>query len=252
MKKGDLRYSPERPNRLGWFPMSAVNLSILLLLGMPFLGAHAEKTPPPEAPKQDVVEQKKEQPSLLDLAKQERDRRAHSDESAPVLRNEDLGRLKSARVVTSQAPRGAKPVPDQETSEEVTEPASAADEAAAAEALDLDYWRAAFDEAKVGLQDAISRRMVLELRMNNLRNAYLQTADGTTRERIESELNQTYLEVGQAREDEKASMQVVQELERQASKAGLTPGQIRDLVGQLPESKSIFDGVPEAQISPES
>ena len=48
--------------------------------------------------------------------------------------------------------------------------------------------------------------MVLELRMNNLRNAYLQTADGTTRERIESELNQTYLEVGQAREDEKAAL----------------------------------------------
>ncbi len=251
MKKGDSRYSPGRPNRLVWVPMSAAKLSILLLVGMPFLGAQSEKTSPPEAPKQEAVQQQKEQPSLLDLAKRERDRRTHSDESVPVLRNEDLSRLKSARVVTSQAPRG-KPGPGQEASEEVAEPATLGEEAAAAEVLDLDYWRAAFDEAKLGLQNAINRRMVLELRMNNLRNAYLQTADGSTRERIESELNQTYLEIGQAREDEKAALQVVQELDRQASKAGLTPGQIRDLVGELPESKSVFDGVPQAQINPES
>lgn len=193
---------------------------ILLLASKPLWGAQE-------------TQEKKQPLSLAELARQEKERRAQSQEDARLIRNADLGSLKKALVTTGggvkHATRGSRSA--EEGDEDAEDPESTEP--------DMEFWTSAFQAARLNVQNSVNRRMVLELRMNTLRNAYLQQADGTTRERIEAELAQTYQEVGQSREDEKAARQAVDELELQARNAGLTPGQVRDLIGELPESSSI-------------
>lgn len=179
--------------------------------------------------------------SLLDLAKKERERREQTGEAVRVISNADLVGLKHARVIVSR-PRGtAASVANQVTEAEAPQDE---EEAVAEEATDLEFWRNAFQEARTNLANAVNRAMVLELRMNNLRNAFLQTSDGVTRERIEAEMAKTFQDLAQAREDEKAARQALSDLERQAARAGVQPGTIRELVGELPESGSSMEGVP--------
>lgn len=180
-------------------------------------------------------------PTLAELARKEKERRTEKD--VRVIRNEDLGALRKARVATGQTTRAS--AGSGEAGEEADEMAAEPDAEGEA-GLDLTFWEGAFSQARTALVTAVNQKMVLELRMNSLRNAYFQQPDGVTRERIEGELAKTFTEVEQAREDEKAARQAIADLERQAARAGLTSGQIRDLVGQLPESKSMVEGVPEA------
>jgi hypothetical protein len=182
------------------------------------------------------------EPSLAELARQERERRAQSVEDVRVIRNEDIRGFTRARVTTSATRRHPTRTPAglEEHLEVEAEPETVEED------VDLRFWASAFQEARTNLHNAVNRRMVLELRMNNLRNAYLQQADGATRERIEAEMAETFREVGQAREDERGALQAIRDLESQGARAGLTPGQIRDLVGELPESRSIVEGVPQA------
>jgi len=193
---------------------------------------------------QEVANAPASQPSLVDLAKAQQSSRKDPSE-VRLIRNEDLASLKGARVSTGSAKKaGAKT--GQEVDEKVLSDEAADKPAAEAEGLDLQFWTGAFNEARMTLQTAVNQRMVLELRMNNLRNSYFQTADGTTREKVEADISECWTQLEQAREDEKAALQAVEELRRQAAKAGLTPGQIRDLEGELPESKSSLEGVPQS------
>ena len=154
-----------------------------------------------------------------------------------------------ARVSTAVTPKPAAKA----TAEEEAAAEAGAEAVTKEGPEDTQFWMNAFQQAKAGLETAVNKRMVLELRMNNLRNTYLNTSDGTTREKIQQDLAQTYQELGQAREDEKAARDAIRELERQATRVGLKPGQIRDMVGELPEAKSIYEGVPESvQGAPES
>ncbi len=244
----DRQHSTLCPKALGWFSMKCLILGAILL-SCPVLFAQQE--PEEKPPEQAAEKTEKKAPSLVDLAKQERERRAQSSENVRVIRNEDLRSMRGGRVST-----GIPPKPSASTTTQEPEKVEAGDEekeTVKEGPEDTQFWAGAFQEAKTGLETAVNQRMVLELRMNNLRNAYLNTDDGTTREKIQGELAQTYQALGQAREDEKAAREAIQQLERQAARVGLTPGQIRDLVGELPGSQSIYEGVPEsAEGAPES
>jgi triphosphoribosyl-dephospho-CoA synthetase len=188
-------------------------------------------------------ETEKADPSLAELARRERERRAQGGDDVRLIRNEDIRGLRGARVTTSVTRRQPTRTPaGLEEHVDVGEER----EGPEGEEVDLRFWAAAFQEARTNLHNAANRRMVLELRMNNLRNAFLQQPDGTTRERIEAEMAAVFQEVEQGREDEKAARQAIRDLENQATRAGLNPGQIRDLIGELPESSSIVEGVPQA------
>ncbi|GAB4220474.1 MAG: hypothetical protein Kow001_02570 [Acidobacteriota bacterium] len=195
----------------------------------------ASQTPNPPA-----TAESERGPSLAELARRQREQRG--DKPVRLIRNEDLRTLEKARVVTSQVAKTAAQPADTQEGPVVLE--GAAEETAEA-GVDLKFWEGAFAEARTALETAVNQRMVLELRMNNLRNAFFQQADGTTRQHIEGEMAKTLQEIEQARQNEQAARQAVSDLERQAARAGIPAGKIRELVGELPESKSMFEGVPE-------
>lgn len=224
--------------------MKSLLLGVLLVASPALYAARQEQTEEPEKQTAERTEQKKT-PSLVDLARQERERREENTGPVRVIRNEDLQMMRGGRVSTGIPPKPAAGPSEEETSE--GEPAAEEEPIVKEGPEDVQFWTNAFQEAKTALETAINQRMVLELRMNNLRNAYLNTDDGTTREKIQSELPQVYQALGQARENEKAAREAIRQLERQAGRVGLTPGQIRDLVGKLPESKSIYEGVPQSE-----
>lgn len=211
---------------------------------------------PPAKPTQpeDAVQRDNSRSALVELAKRERERRAALSGAGRVISNADLAELRKAHIIISQGSRSG-PSAVNEVTEETVKEGAAEDEAAKESAPDLAFWHQAFQEAKTNLANAVNRTMVLELRLNNLRNAFLQTADGTTRERIEAEMAQTFEALTQAREDEKAARQALADLERQAAKAGVPPGVVREMIGNLPESGSSLEGVPqirEDSLAPES
>ncbi|GAB4236321.1 MAG: hypothetical protein Kow00109_09870 [Acidobacteriota bacterium] len=212
-----------------------------LLTGLLGVAQAPAATPSEQEP---AAQPDKSRAALVELAKRERERRAAVTEPVRVISNANLAELRRAHIIMSGGGRAAAATQNEVTEEAVKEekPAAAAPEESGP---DLDFWRQAFQEAKTNLANAVNRTMVLELRMNNLRNAFLQTSDGTTRERIEAEMAQTFEALAQAREDEKAARQALADLERQAAKAGVPPGVVREMIGELPESGSSLEGVPQ-------
>lgn len=239
---------------LGWISMKSLILGIFLLVTPLVYAQQGQSDKPPNQKEETEKTEKtqKKEPSLVDLARQQRESRAENTQPVRVISNKDLRSMGGARVSTGIPPKpAAKPGGEEAASE--GEVSTEAESITKEGPEDIQFWQQTFQEAKASLETAINQRMVLELRMNNLRNAYLNTDDGTTREKVQGELAQTYQALGQAREDETAARQAIQQLERQAARVGLTPGQIRDLVGKLPESKSIYEGVPEStEGAPES
>ena len=245
-RNSDRQHIAVRPKELGWISMKSLILGILLCVP-PVL--HAQQAQPASEPGQKEQTTEKKAPSLAELAKQERERRAQNPAPVRVIQNGDLRSMGGARVSTAVTPKPAAKA----TAEEEAAGEAGAEAVTKEGPEDTQFWMNAFQQAKAGLETAVNKRMVLELRMNNLRNTYLNTSDGATREKIQQDLAQTYQELGQAREDEKAAREAIRELERQATRVGLKPGQIRDMVGELPEAKSIYEGVPESvQGAPES
>lgn len=231
----DRRYKPA-----GWAQLILTSMyRLVTVLWLSAVGTAGPQQAVSQTPNPPAAAESERVPSLAELASRQREQRG--DRSVRLIRNEDLRSLQKARIVTSQAVKTAPQTGD--TQEGPVVPEGASEETAEA-GVDLRFWESAFAEARTALQTAVNQRMVLELRMNNLRNAFLQQADGTTRQHIEGEMAKTLREIEQARQNEEAARQAVSDLERQAARAGVPPGRIRELVGELPESKSMFEGVP--------
>ncbi len=202
---------------------------IALLLSSGTLLGQSQSQPPADQDQQ-------KQPSLVELARQARERREKA-RAARVITNADLSSLRS-NVSTGSAPAPATP-------EAVTEGAAAAAEGEQ-EGLptgdpgqltpeELDQWRQAFNEARLKLQNAVAEGLVLQLRMNNLNNAFLRQADGATQERVQAQLQQTMQAIEKNRDAQRDARRAIEELQREARSAGLTSKQISDLTGTLPE-----------------
>ncbi len=190
----------------------------------------------------------KQQPSLAELAKAARERKQKAAGGTRVITNSDL---KSMRANVST---GTIPTPATSDTEDVSEEAGEGTEgeealpsAAPGELTeeDLARWREAFGEARENLQNAVSENLVLQLRMNNLRNAYLRQADGSTQERIQAQLEETVQALEQNKQEQENARRAISRLQTDARQSGLTNQQIDELTGQLPEP-------PPDVLSPES
>ena len=80
----------------------------------------------------------------------------------------------------------------------------------------------------------MNRGLVLELKMNDLKNAWLREDDGATQGRIQQLLQETLQEIESNRQDVQVARQALQALQSEAQQEGLLPGTIRELVGKLP------------------
>ncbi|MDA2926096.1 hypothetical protein MYX78_02490 [Acidobacteria bacterium AH-259-G07] len=177
----------------------------------------------------------KKEPSLAELARRERERRANIKKEVPVITNATLKKLKGL-VSVSEAPaapsQGETEAEAETEAETETEPEETAEK-------DLASRKAEFDEARMNLKNAVNRSMVLQLKINDLRNAYFREDDGTTQARIQQQLQETLQEIESNKQEVQAAREALQKLENEARKEGLQPGTIRELVGELPKEETI-------------
>jgi len=210
-----------------------------------FWGTLAGTAQQPGAPPEEKKPEEKT-PSLAELARQARKQRKSSG-STLLFTNADLRSLKNSKIGTSSSASSAGSAETEEEQPEKEEEKPESPEAKNTE-TDLAQWTALFQQATMDVKNAVNSRMVLELRINNLMNAYYRETDGVRRGFWESEMNKAAAELDEIRKTEQVARDALRELESKAKLEGLLPGQIRKLVGDLPEAKSITEvPVPDQQ-----
>ncbi len=174
---------------------------------------------------------------LAALAKKEALRRQSLPERGKVITNIELIKLlgdmrssktPAASVVALDVPEGTDAAGNDDL------PDSAKDEK---EAL-LDEMRDALREARQKVETASNSYMVLELRINNIRNHLYLEADPQRQQMLQEELNQATIDIGKVRESEAEARQQLDQVRKEAQLAGLLPGEIRDIVGTVPVTRS--------------
>ena len=102
----------------------------------------------------------------------------------------------------------------------------------------LDEVRDALMTARQNVETASNSYMVLELRINNIRNRLYQEADPSRQQMLQKELNQSVTDISSVREVEAESRRQLDLLKIEARRAGLLPGEIDDIVGTIPVTRS--------------
>ena len=164
------------------------------------------------------------EPSLFELANRERERRAGLKE-VPIITNADLKKMRGL-ISTAQAPAAAA---SEEAGEGAGEGAGAGADPSPEE--NLSDLTAQFAEARLDVKNAETQSNVLQLKMNDLRNAYFAETDGATQARLQQELEQNLQDIEASKQQVQQAQQALQQLQQQAAQAGLPPGEVRKLSG---------------------
>ena len=172
------------------------------------------------------------EPSLAELARQERERRAQLKE-VPVITNANLRRLGGGFVSTAAGPEAETEATEGEEGAEAKENNSEKAE------TEPTVWEGRFGEARLNLKNAVNRDLVLQLKMNNLRNQYL-SGNGTNKARIQQQLLETQQEIEKNAQSVQSARQAMDALQDDAQKEGIPDDKITHLVGELPQDTSIF------------
>ena len=176
------------------------------------------------------------EPSLAELARSERERRAQL-KAIPILTNSDLRKARGF-VSTSVDPES-----EVAEVEEEAEASSEAEETPASTETDPAVWESKFGEARLNLKNAVNRDLVLQLKMNELRNSYLRQDNGVTQARIQQQLLETQQEIERNSQAVRESRSAVDTLRNEAQADGVSTETLQSLVGQLPEDTSIFNSL---------
>lgn len=176
------------------------------------------------------AEEQEKKVSLAQLARKEKERRANT-KKVPVITNADLRSLKGLISVAEPPPAP----PGEQTKEGQTE------EEVESSEPDLGEWGAKFNEARLNIKNSVSRSSVLQLKMNDLRNQFFSEDDGATQSRIQEQLQATLQELETNKQEIQTARQALQQLEREASQAGIPPESVRQMVGELPKEESIVN-----------
>ncbi|MGH9338585.1 MAG: hypothetical protein ACRD1R_03110 [Acidobacteriota bacterium] len=180
------------------------------------------------------------QPSLVELARRTREQKAANRSPVRVITNQDLKTFENAPVSVSKSARPAPSTDVKVEDDPAASPEPTEVQGVDQNAPDLEFWKQAFAEARLNLKNAINRGLVLQLRMNNLRNAFLSEDDGSTQGAIQAELQQTLQEITQSNLEIEAAQAALATLQREAALAGLLPGQIRELTGEVEDTEAII------------
>ncbi len=164
-----------------------------------------------------------EEPSLAEVARRERERRASMKQPAQIITNANLKDIQGM-VSDSTAPSSAG------TEGENDEGESPRSENGK---RDLAEWEALFSEATRNLETAINRDQVLEQRMNELNSGLVRVNPDETGNTLEQEWSQQSQEIPQMlesnRKDLEAARKSLLDLQRKARLEGLTQRTIRTL-----------------------
>ncbi len=169
------------------------------------------------------------EPSLAELARKERERRAQLEE-VPLMTNATLKRMGGGRVSTAAGPEAKTAATEGEEGAEEMGSEKAETEPAVREGR--------FGESRLNLKNAVNRDLVLQLKMNDLRNQYL-SGSSSSQSRIQQQLLETQQEIEKNQQDVKSARQAMDTLQDEAQKEGVPGNTIIGLVGELPPDTSI-------------
>ncbi len=126
-----------------------------------------------------------------------------------------------------------------ETQTEATEGEEGAEEMGSEKAeTEPAVWEGRFGESRLNLKNAVNRDLVLQLKMNDLRNQYL-SGSSSSQSRIQQQLLETQQEIEKNQQDVKSARQAMDTLQDEAQKYGVPGDTIIGLVGELPADTSI-------------
>lgn len=178
--------------------------------------------------------------SLAELAEETRNKKNYSGK-VRVITNSDLKHL-TANVSTGGRTEPVNASPDHPANAPGEE-SGPSDPTLSAE--ELQELKADFDDARAELKMAVNEGLVLQLRMNQVRNAYLNRSDGAMQQRLQALMAETDQRIEGNRQAQEAAREAVKKLQEKARKAGLTSREIEELTGKLPEA-SVEIGTPES------
>jgi len=166
-----------------------------------------------------TLAQEQETPSLAELARKERQRRASSGKVIPVITNATLRGSTRGQAPPLAAVASGESQATQET-------ASGADGRNQAE-----EWEGAFGATRLDLETAEAKGRVLELKMNDLGKQFYSQSNGVTQGRIQEQLQEAEKELDENKKAIESARLALQQLQQEARKAGVLPGKLRELSG---------------------
>jgi len=175
------------------------------------------------------------EPSLADLSKQARERKAKVQKPARLITNADLKNFQNAPVSISKAPE--EPPPADQAKTEV----KAGESEAAEPGVDLAEWKKKFQNAVMDYKNAVQKGLVLQLRLNHMTNAFYAQTDDSAREKFGAEIEQVTKEIENNKEEIAAAKKAIDDLTLEARAAGVEEGDIGAMIGELPKPTTITD-----------
>jgi len=174
---------------------------------------------------------------LASLARKEAARRESLAVKGPVITNIELTRMVGA--MRSSAEASIKEVEPGEEGDSPSAglggvPETGLDEKEAR----LDEFRNTLAEARQEVETLSNSYMVLELRINSLRNRLYQEADPQRQQMLQKELDAATTDIGRIRTEESEARSNLNRLMSEARRAGMLPGEVNEIVGKIPETKS--------------
>ncbi len=148
-------------------------------------------------------------PSLAELARLERERRAQLKEGL-VITNANLKRVGGGFVSIATGPEATEGEEGAEAEENSSEKAE----------TDSAVWERRFSEARLDLKNTVNRDLVLQLKMNDLRKENL----GGNQARIQQQLLETQQEIEKNAKNIHSAMQALKALEGEFQQEGI-PGE---------------------------
>jgi len=168
------------------------------------------------------------QQSLVDLAKQEKERREEI-KSNRVITDEEAAKYKreeQASPALPEQPSGAAHS-EKQGSEAVNKPQtnnSDADEPKDFEGRPESFWRKTMAEARQKVKDLTNEANVIVLKIADMQNRFYSMDDGFKREDVQREIQKSYYEQDINKQNlEKAKLEL-QDLNNEARKSGALPG----------------------------
>ena len=189
----------------------------------------------------------KDQPSLADLSKEARERKAKTEKPARLITNADLARYQNAPVSISKSDEaeeeGDAAKADNKGKDLKTGEGAEGEGQPEAKVKDEAFWKSAFEEARMNYKNAVNRGLVLQLRLNNLVNAFYREDDGSAQGMIQQQMETAREELAKNKTEVEEARKLIDRLQKEALDAGMEQAAISQLIGELPEPASI-EGVP--------
>jgi len=175
---------------------------------------------------------------LAALAKKEKARREMLPQKGPVITNIEL-----TRIIGPMAGANAKSIisevgPDDAAAVENAENESQQTSEQDPRELLMEDLRQELRKARQDVETASNSYMVLELRINYLRNRLYQEADPHRQQMLQKEMAQASADISAARDEEAEARARLAMLMTEARRAGMLPGEISSVVGDIPVTRS--------------